>query len=161
MLKKIAVVDTMFSRGDMGSVAVRMMEKAAKENGWRIKIVRMTVPGIKDIPVAMLQLLEQGCSAGITLGMPGPAPIDKQCSHEASLGIQQVQLMTRKTVLEVFVHEDEARNGEELGRIMHNRASKHALNLLWILFAPEELTKRAGSGERQGKGNAKQVKVVP
>ena len=156
---KIAVVDTMFARGDMGKIAIETLEKTAKENGWGIEIVRKTVPGVKDIPVALLQLLEQGCSAGIVLGMPGSAPVDKQCAHEASLGIQQVQLMARKTVLEVFVHEDEAKSDEELASIMRNRASKHALNLLWLLFAPKELEKRAGSGERQGKVNAKQVKL--
>ena len=158
-MKKIAVVDTMFSRGDMGKVAIETMHKAAKEKGWKIKIMRRTVPGVKDLPVALLQLLEQGCFAGLALGMPGSAPIDKACSHEASLGIQHVQLMTCKVVLEVFVHEDEAKNPEELGKIMHNRASKHALNLLWMLFAPEELAKRAGTGERQGKDNAAKVKV--
>src|SRR3989344_2000422 len=154
---KIAVVDTMFARGDMGKIAIETLEKTAKENGWDIEIVRKTVPGVKDIPVALLQLLEQGCSAGIVLGMPGSAPVDKQCAHEASLGIQQVQLMARKTVLEVFVHEDEAKSDEELASIMRNRASKHALNLLWMLFKPEELEKRAGSAERQGKENAKKV----
>lgn len=161
MTKKIAIVDTMFARGDMGKIVVETLRKTARENKWKIKVMRATVPGIKDIPVALLQLLEQGCFAGIALGMPGSAPIDKECAHEASLGIQQVQLITRKTVLEVFVHEDEAQNDEELGRIMFNRASKHAVNLLWTLFSPEELAKRAGSGERQGKENARQVEVKP
>ena len=160
-MKKIAVVDTMFARGDMGAVAQETILKAAKENGWEVKILRATVPGVKDLPVAMLSLLGQGCSAGLSLGMPGSAPIDKQCSHEASMAMQQVQLIARKPVLEVFVHEDEARNDGELGKIMHNRASKHALNLMWMLFAPEELSKRAGKGERQGKGNAEPVKVAP
>jgi len=156
-MRKIAVVDTMFARGDMGKVALETLEHESKNNGWQIKIARRTVPGVKDIPVAMLLLLEQGCFAGIALGMPGSAPIDKQCAHEASLGIQQVQLMTRKTVLEVFVHEDEGKDDEELALIMRNRSSKHALNLLWMLFKPEELEKRAGSAERQGKENAKKV----
>ncbi|MBI4210303.1 MAG: riboflavin synthase [Candidatus Diapherotrites archaeon] len=161
-MKAIAVVDTMFSRGDMGKTVVETLQKKARaHSGWKIRIIRCTVPGIKDIPVALLRLLEQGCDAGIVLGMPGKMPIDKQCSHEASLGIQQVQLMTRKSVLEVFVHEDEAKSDEELGRIMHSRASKHALNLLWMLFSPGELAGRAGSGERQGRGNANPVEVKP
>ena len=158
-MKKIAVVDTMFSRGDMGKVSIDALEKVAMQNNWLIGIVRKTVPGVKDIPVAMLQLLEEGCFAGIALGMSGSAPIDKQCAHEASLGIQQVQLITRKIVLEVFVHEDEARTDNELAEIMSIRASKHALNLLWMLFSPEELTKRAGSGERQGKENAHRIEL--
>jgi riboflavin synthase len=158
---KIAVVDTMFSRGDMAPVAINAMQSMAKENNWKIEIIRKTVPGVKDIPVAMLNLLEKGCDAGICFGMPGSQPIDKTCSHEASLGIQQVQLMTRKIVLEVFVHEDEASNGEELGRIMYNRSEKHAKNLMWLLFKPEELLKRAGTGERQGRENAWTVDVKP
>jgi len=151
----------MFSRGDMGSLAIEVMKKAAKENGWGIAITRRTVPGVKDIPLALLNLLEEGCFAAIAFGMPGKMPIDKQCSHEASLGIAQVQLMTRKIVLECFVHEDEGRTDEELGKIMHNRASKHSTNLLWMLFAPHELSSRAGKGERQGKENAKAVELVP
>ena len=158
-MKKIAIVDTMFARGDMGSVAVQTISKIAKENKWKVKIMRATVPGVKDLPVAMLLLLDQGCAAGISLGMPGKMPIDKQCSHEASTAMQQVQLMARKIVLEVFVHEGEARNDEELGKIMHNRTSKHAQNLMWMLFAPHELFARAGLGERQGKENANPVKV--
>ena len=86
-------------------------------------------------------------------------PIDKQCGHEASLGIQKVQLMTNKIVLEVFVHEDEGKDSQELASIMKNRAEKHAINLLWLLFKPEELTKRTGSGERQGKENAERVNL--
>ncbi|MCR4368554.1 MAG: riboflavin synthase [archaeon] len=156
---KIAVVDTMFARGDMGKVAIETIEKTARDNEWQVKVVRRTVPGIKDIPVAMLNLLEQGCFAGIALGMPGSAPIDKQCSHEASMAIQQAQLMSKKTVLEVFVHEDEGKNDQDLANVMRNRAQKHAQNLMWLLFAPEELQKRAGSGERQGRDNAKKLEL--
>ncbi len=160
-MKRIAIVDTMFARGDMGALAAQVMEKAARENGWRIEIARRTVPGVKDIPLAMLNLLEEGCRAGIAFGMPGRMPIDKQCSHEASLGIQQVQLMTRKIVLECFVHEDEGCTSKELGKIMHNRASKHAMNLLWMLFAQYELAARAGTGQRQGKENSTGVGLLP
>ncbi len=156
-MKKIAIVDTMFSRGDMGKVAFETIMENARKSKWKVKVMRQTVPGVKDLPVAILNLLEQGCSAGIALGMPGKMPIDKQCSHEASMAIQQAQLISRKPVLEIFVHEDEARSDVELAEIMRSRASKHALNLLWMLFAPEELAKRAGAGERQGKENAKPV----
>jgi len=159
MKLKIAVVDTMFARGDMGQIAVDTLEKTVKNEGCGIEIVRTTVPGIKDIPLALLNLLEQGCYAGIALGSPGKMPIDKQCGHEASLGIQKAQLMTNKIVLEVFVHEDEGKDGAELASIMKNRAEKHAINLLWLLFKPEELTKRKGSGERQGKENAERVEL--
>jgi len=154
---KIALIDTMFSRGDMGKICIETLEKTAKENNWEIEIIRKTVPGIKDIPLALLNTLEQGCRAGIVLGMPGRMPIDKQCAHESSLGIQKVQLKTHKIVLEVYVHEDEGKSDEELVSIMKNRTQKHSINLLWLLFKPEELTKRAGSGERQGKENAKVI----
>lgn len=159
MKLKIAVIDTMFARGDMGKVAIDTLEKTALNEDWNIEIVRRTVPGIKDIPLALLNSLEQGCYAGICLGSPGKMPVDKQCAHEASLGIQKVQLMTNKIVLEVFVHEDEGKNDIELGAIMKNRAQKHAVNLLWLLFKPGELTKRTGSGERQGKENAERVEL--
>jgi len=156
---KIAVVDTMFARGDMGKIGIETMQKIAKENNWEIKILRKTVPGVKDIPVALLNLLDQGCKAGIVFGMPGKEKVDKICSHEASLGISQVQLMTKKTVLEVFVHEEEGKDGKDLAEVMHNRASKHAINLIWMLFKPEELENRAGSGERQGRENAEKVNL--
>lgn len=159
MKLKIAVVDTMFARGDMGQIAIETLEKEALKEGWGIEIVRRTVPGIKDSPLALLNLLEQGCYAGIVLGSPGKEAIDKQCGHEASLGIQKAQLMTNKIVLEVFVHEDEGKDSQELASIMKNRAEKHAINLLWLLFKPEELTKRKGSGERQGKENAEKVNL--
>ncbi len=158
-MKKIAVVDTMFARGDMGRVCAETLEENANRNKWEISVIRRTVPGIKDLPVEMLRLLEAGCDAGIVLGMSGAMPVDKTCTHEASTAIQQVELMTRKTVLEVFVHEGEAKDDSELGSIMRNRASKHALNLLWMLFAPHELAKRAGTGERQGKQNAGSVEL--
>ena len=126
-----------------------------------VKFVRRTVPGVKDLPLAAKQLLDEGCDIVMAFGMPGAKPIDKQCAHESSLGIQRVQLMTAKTVLEVFVHEDEAQGDEELGKIMFSRASRHAINLLWMLFSPHELEKRAGSGQRQGRDNAEVVGVRP
>jgi len=159
-VKKIAIVDTMFSRGDMGKIAIKTLEENAKKGKWKIQIIKKTVPGIKDIPVAMLSLLEQGCQIGLALGMSGKMPIDKQCSHEASLGIGQVQLLTRKIVLEVFVHEDEGKNDTELALIMKNRTASHALNLLWMLFAPQELEKRAGTAQRQGKENAQALNLL-
>jgi riboflavin synthase len=87
----------------------------------------------------------------IALGMAGPMPIDKQCAHEASLGLQQVQLMTSKHIVEVFVHMDEAKNAKELKSIAMNRASKHALNALALLKGKTTLTSNAGTGRRQGK----------
>ena len=53
----------------------------------------------------------------------------------------------------------EGKDSKDLGEVMKNRASKHAVNLMWMLFSPEELVKRAGSGERQGRENAESVEL--
>ncbi|MEA3166352.1 MAG: riboflavin synthase, partial [Thermoplasmata archaeon] len=67
-----------------------------------------------------------------------------------SLAIGQAQLMTSTHILEVFVHMDEARDDAELVRIATNRVAEHAVNAYWLLERPEELVKRAGTGQRQG-----------
>lgn len=155
-MKKVGIADTMFARADMGKLA----ERVIKESTFPVKVERYTVPGIKDLPVACKKLLEEReCDVVIALGMPGKLEIDKQCAHKASQGIQQVQLLTNKHVIEVFVHEDEGKNDKELAEIMRNRTVKHAENALRLLFRPEELKKKAGTGERQGKENAKALKL--
>ena len=146
----------MFARADMGSLA----EKTIKESDYDAEIVRYTVPGVKDLPVACKKLFdEQKCDIVIALGMSGPEKVDKTCTHEASLGIGKVQLMTNKHILEVFVHEDETETDNELAKVMHNRTVKHTMNALHLLFNPEELRKKAGTGERQGFANAKSFKL--
>ena len=77
--------------------------------------------------------------------MPGPAPIDKQCAHEASQGIMLAQLMTSTPILEVFVHEDEADDPEVLAEVFEDRCRKHARNAYWMLFEPDQLARRAGT----------------
>ena len=151
-MKKIGIADTMFARADMG----RLAEKTIKESTFSVLVERYTVPGVKDLPVACKKLFEENdCDIVIALGMPGKMPIDKQCAHEASLGIINAQLLANKHIIEVFVHEDEAQNDKELAEIMRNRTIKHSINALHLLFRPEELRKKAGYGERQGKENAK------
>ena len=146
-MKKIGVVDTTFARYDMGKAAINELES----NNDGFKIIRYTVPGIKDIPVACKKLFEeQNCDIIIALGMPGPKSIDKQCAHEASTGIIQTQLMCNKHILEVFVHEDEGIDEKELAWLADNRAREHALNTLDLLFKPEKLVKKAGKGLREG-----------
>ena len=95
----------------------------------------------------------------MALGMAGPMPIDKQCSHEASLGIQQVQLMANKHILEVFVHMDEAKNDKDIYKLTKNRVEKHALNTLELLKGKTALQKFAGSGKRQGREDAGPIKI--
>jgi len=150
-MKRIGIADTTFARYDMGGTAIDELKK----NSSNIKIERYTVPGIKDLPVAAKKLLDGGCDIVMALGMPGPQPIDKQCAHEASLGLIAVQLMTGRHVIEVFVHEDEAKDDKELKWLAERRAREHALNVLALLFHPEKLTEKAGTGQRQGFDDAK------
>ena len=82
--------------------------------------------------------------------MPGPKEIDKQCAHEASTAIQQVQLLTNTHILEVFVHEDEEEEPAALHRLALQRAREHGLNAYWMLFRPKELRRLAGTGQREG-----------
>jgi len=146
-MKKIGVVDTTFARYDMGAAAIDEL----KSNRDGYKIVRYTVPGIKDLPVACKKMFEeQNCDIVMALGMPGPKPIDKQCAHEASTALIQTQLMTNKHILEVFVHEDEGKDEKELAWLADRRAREHAINALDLLFKPENLVRKAGQGLREG-----------
>lgn len=148
---RIGICDTTFARFDMGAAAIDEL----KNNATDLKIIRVTVPGIKDLPVASKKLIEEeDCEIVIALGMPGPMEKDKVCAHEASTGIIQAQLMTNKHILEVFVHEDESDDNDELKEIAEDRARKHAQNLIKLMFKPKELTKYAGKGLRQGKEDA-------
>ena len=141
------VVDTTFATVDMGAIAVRTLRGLKVPDD---RIVRVTVPGFKDLAVAAKRLVEKGASIAVACGMVGPEPIDKQCGHEASLAIAQAQLMASTHILEVFVHMDEAASDAELIRIVENRVSEHAVNAYWLVERPEELVKRAGTGQRQG-----------
>ena len=146
-MKKIGVVDTTFSRVDMGGFAIDEL----KRTGTGFKVERRTVPGVKDLPVAAKKLIEEeGCDAVIALGMPGREELDKVCAHEASTGLIQVQLLTNKHIVEVFVHEDEAKDSKELAWLAERRAREHAVNAYDLLFRPERLVKNAGKGLRQG-----------
>lgn len=153
----VGVVDTMFSRGDMGTLAKAVLLKSHRP----VKIVRRTVPGIKDLPVAAKKLIdEEQCEIVITLGMVGRQPIDKTCAHEAVQGIQWAQLLTNTPILDVMVHEDEAHGDDEkLAAIMADRVIKHARNALDLLFDPKSLVRRAGTGQRQGGTNEREFKL--
>jgi riboflavin synthase len=147
---RIGVVDTMFARYDMGKEA---LEELADCPGFgdRFTTIRRTVPGFKDLAVAAKRLIEaEQCRIVVVLGMPGPAPVDKTCAHEASQGIMMAQLLTSTPILEVFVHEDESDDPAVVARVCRNRARKHARNAYWMLYEPDQLVQRAGQGVRQG-----------
>ena len=150
----IGVVDTMFARYDMGAAA-RAELADCPGYGSRFVVRSRTVPGFKDLAVAAQRLIERdGAEVVVALGMPGSAPIDKQCAHEASLGIMWAQLLTSTPILEVFVHEDEADDPVVLASVFENRSRAHARNAYWMLFEPEQLSRRAGQGVRQGFADA-------
>ena len=146
-MKKVGVVDTTFARVDMAGYAVRALQ--ARGTGFRI--VRRTVPGIKDLPVACRQLfLEDHVDLCLALGMPGKAEYDRTCAHEASLGLLFTGVLEAKPIVECFVFEGEAAGASELEELARRRAEEHALNAYAMLFRPRDLTRRAGEGLRQG-----------
>jgi len=154
-MKRIGIADTTFARYDMASAAIKELQS----NHTGFKIVRYTVPGIKDLPIACKKLFDEyNCDIVMALGMPGSKPIDKTCAHEASLGLIQTQLLCNKHIIEVFVHEDEAENEKELAWLAEQRTREHALNVLDLLFKPDKLVKNAGRGLRQGFEDAGTIK---
>jgi len=153
-MKRIGIADTTFARVDMGAIA----EDELKKTGTGFKIERYTVPGVKDLPVASKRLIEEReCDIVIALGMPGPEQIDKMCAHEASTGLIQVQLITNTHVIEVFVHEDEAKDAKQLRWLAERRTREHATNAYDLLFRPKRLEGNAGKGLRQGFDDAGQL----
>ena len=146
-MKLIGIVDTTFSRVNMGAAAIDEL----RNTGTGFRIERYTVPGVKDLPVACKKLIEEKkCDIVMALGMPGPKDIDKVCAHEASTGLIQVQILTNTHIIEVFVHMDEAKDDKELVELANNRAREHAVNAYDLLFRPQRLTAQAGTGQRQG-----------
>lgn len=143
---KIGVVDTTFARVNMGGIAVDELKKHAS-----VSIERVTVPGIKDLPVACKKLIdERRCDIVMALGMPGGKEKDRMCAHEASMGLITCQLMTNTHIVEVFVHEDEAKDDRELAWLAESRTREHAENAIKMVLHPKDLTRQAGTGQRQG-----------
>ncbi|MGH9305098.1 MAG: riboflavin synthase [Acidimicrobiales bacterium] len=150
----IGVVDTMFARLDLGGWALDELA-SCPGYGESFDVLHRTVPGFKDLAVCCKRLIEQdGCRIVVALGMPGRAPIDQVCAHEASQGIMLAQLLTSTPILEVFVHENEEEDPAHLVPVGEARARKHARNAYWMLYEPDQLTRRAGQGVRQGYGDA-------
>lgn len=154
-MTRLGIVDTTFARFPMGDAAEDEYRKHAKDDD----LVRRTVPGVKDLPVACKKLIEEGsCDLVIACGMVGREDVDKVCGHEASTAIQNVMLATNAHILEVFVHEEEAADDEQLAWLMDQRTREHAVNAYWMLHAPKELARRAGTGQRQGFADAGPVR---
>ncbi len=144
---KLGIVDTMFSRVDMGAIAIDEVKRHYPD----VEIERHTVPGVKDLSVECKRLLEDGYDICLSLGMVGGARIDTQCAHEGSLSTQEAKLKTNKHIIEVFVHENEAWSPQEFIDICNNRIRKHAHNAVLLVKDPAKLVERAGTGARQGK----------
>ena len=156
-MKRIGVADTTFARVDMAASAIRALRGA----GTGFTIVRRTVPGIKDLPVACRQLFAQEhADLCLALGMPGPAELDRSSAEVASLGLMMTGVLEGKPIVECFVHEREARDARELDRLARRRAEEHALNAYALLFRPQDLARRAGGGLRQGFADAGPARPV-
>lgn len=148
-MKRIGIVDTTFARVDMGAAALDELQRLRKP-GEEFATERVVVPGIKDLPVAAKNLLDGGCDLVLACGMVGGAEVDKQCALVADLGLQQAQLLAGKPILGVAVYTDEAKDEKELAWLMDSRTRAHAANAYRMLFHPEEMLRRAGTGRRQG-----------
>ena len=152
---RIGIVDTMFARVDMASFAVD--EIKGKFPGARI--VRSTVPGVKDLAAGCVILdRKEKCDVYLALGMVGKEPIDTQCGHEASIGIQMAKMLLRKHIVEAFVHEFEGKNEKDLYSIFEDRTRKHAVNAVLLVSDPKQLERYAGKGKRQGRSDAGEIK---
>ncbi|HEV2230940.1 MAG TPA: riboflavin synthase [Thermoplasmata archaeon] len=154
-MKRIGVVDTTFARVDMARYAVDRL----KASGTGFTIERRTVPGIKDLPVAVRQLFHhEGADLCLALGMPGKAEYDRTCAHEASLGLLYAGVLEAKPVVECFVFEGEADGAKALETLARRRAEEHAENAYAMLYRPRDLARRAGTGLRQGFDDAGPVR---
>lgn len=146
-MRKYGVVDTTFSRIDMGNIAIKTIKKEDPDS----EVIRYTVPGIKDTPVAAKKLIEKGCDGVITLGWVGKTMLDKYSYLASSIGLITVQILTSKHIIDVTIHEDEADNIDKLKEIAIDRVVKHSKNLVKLIRDGENsLTPFAGKGLRQG-----------
>ncbi len=154
--RRIGVADTTFARWDMGRAVVDELDQQTGD----FEILRVTVPGIKDLPVACKKLIEEKhCDVVVACGYVGGAPIDRECANVADRALQDVQLTTNTHVLGVFVYETEARDKPELAWLCEQRAREHAVNAWRLLFKPEALAAMAGTGQRQGFQDAGPIEV--
>jgi riboflavin synthase len=149
--KCVGIVDTTFSRVDMGTIALNVLKDLLPE----YTIIRHTVPGIKDLPGEAKRLIDSGCDGIITLGWVGSKQVDKYSYIALSVGLVMLSILTGKIIIDVTIHEDESDDPKELKKIAIERTKAHAENLAILLKeGGEALTKKAGQGIRQGYENA-------
>lgn len=152
---KIGIVDTLFSRVDMASFAIDELKRKFPQ----IKLVRSTVPGIKDLAIGCVLLdKKEKCDLYLALGMVGGAPVDMQCAHEASIGVQLAKMQLKKHIIEVFVFAQEGKDEQDLYSIFEDRTRKHAVNTALLVTNPAALEKMAGMGKRQGRRDAGEIR---
>lgn len=154
-MKSIGIVDTSFARYDMAAAAID--ELRAQGTGFSIE--RYTVPGIKDLAAGARILFDRGCDLVLALGMVGRQPVDKDCALAADFGLQFIQAQLGKHILGVMVHEDEAEEEARLARLFDRRTREHAINAYDLLFRPEAIRARAGTGQREGFDDAGPLRV--
>lgn len=148
-------MDTSFSRYDMAAAAIDELGK----QGSGYVIERYTVPGIKDLAAGARILFDRGCDLVMALGMVGRAPVDKDCALAADFGLQAVQVQVGRHILGVMVHEEETSDESELARLFDRRTREHAVNAYDLLFRPDALRARAGTGQREGFTDAGPLQV--
>ena len=169
MTYRIGIVDTTFSRVNMGQIALDELRRRAKDAAASRRglsataaadadLRRVTVPGVKDLPAAARRFFDEGCDLVIACGMVGAEEVDKVCGHEASQGLMWLSAWFGRPVLEVFVHMDEAKDDAQLAWLATRRTEEHALNAYWMLYEPQRLIELAGTGQRQGFDDAGPVR---
>ncbi|MEM0133916.1 MAG: riboflavin synthase [Thermoplasmatales archaeon] len=150
---KYGIVDTTFSRVDMGKYAYETIRKEDPDG----EIMRYTVPGIKDLPLGATKLFEKGADGVITLGWVGKTKLDKYSYLATSIGLIQAQLLAKRHIMDVTVHEDEVEEAQLLA-LARDRSIKHAANLVKLVKdGGDSLSSMAGKGIRQGYNNAGQI----
>src|SRR3989442_12179788 len=92
--------------------------------------------------------------------MVGRRSVDKECRLAADFGLQAVQAAVGRHILGVMVHEEEAADEIELAGLFDRRTREHAVNAYDLLFRPEAVRARAGTGHRGGFGDAGPPKVT-
>jgi riboflavin synthase len=125
-----------------------------QRQGGGFEIARYTVPGIKDLAAGAKILFDHGCDLVMTLGMVGRQTVDKDCALAADFGLQAVQARVGRHIIGVMVHEEEAADEKKLAWLFDRRTREHAINAYDLLFRPDAIRARAGTGQREGYDDA-------